>query len=177
MRNFCSCTFTNWVCTRLHVLLRFVVYLGVLVLMVTIGVVLDWTVHELVAPTVFLITWILVHLERTMVSSSTLLGLYAMNRFRERWLLDVGMEHVTMIQWNWRDDLGRFLASIWEFLWRPWCAANMLGMIVPRVSLYFTTVCICQVRRDSFNVAAASVDDRLHTSGQSAAGGVLQLLL
>ena len=73
------------------------------------------------------------------------MGLYAMNRFRERCLLDVGMEHVTMIRWNWRDALGRFLASIWQALWRPWCAADMLGMSVPRVSLYFTTFVIARL--------------------------------
>ena len=174
---FAAVPFTNWVCTRLHVFVRFIVYLDVLVLMVAIGVVPDWIVHELVAPTVLLITWILVHLERTMVSSSTLLGLYATNRFRERCLLDVGggtchNDSMELARRSWA-----ILASIWQALWRSWCAANMWGMIVPRVFLYFTTFCIRQVRRDSSDVATASVGARLHISGQSPAGGVLQLIL
>lgn len=106
MNTRCSRAFTNWVYTRLHVFFCFVIYFDLFVLMFTIGVLPDWTVNEFVQQAVSFITWVLVHLEKMIVSFSILFGLFLMVRFRERLLLAAGMEHVTVIRWNWRDVLG-----------------------------------------------------------------------
>mmetsp|Transcript_104732 Transcript_104732/g.337682 ORF Transcript_104732/g.337682 Transcript_104732/m.337682 type:complete len:339 (-) Transcript_104732:113-1129(-) len=106
MHNRCSRAFTRWVYTRLHVFFCFVIYFDLLVLMFTIGVLPDWTVNEFLQQAVLFVTWVLVHLQKMIVSFSILFGLFLMVRFRERLLLAAGMEHVTVIRWNWRDALG-----------------------------------------------------------------------
>mmetsp|Transcript_47194 Transcript_47194/g.109138 ORF Transcript_47194/g.109138 Transcript_47194/m.109138 type:complete len:331 (-) Transcript_47194:159-1151(-) len=106
MHNRWSRAFTHWVYTRLHVFFCFVMYFDLLVLMFTIGVLPDWTVNEFVQQAILFVTWVLVHLQKMIVSFTIIFGLSLMIRFRERLLLAAGMEHVTVIRWNWRDVFG-----------------------------------------------------------------------
>merc|ERR1711920_222915 len=106
MRNSCSRSFTRWVYTRLHVFFCIVVYLDLLVLMFTIGVLPDWTVNEFVVWLVRFITWCLVHLQNMITSFAILFLFFLLLRFRERIALAAGLEHVTVIRWDWRELLG-----------------------------------------------------------------------
>merc|ERR1719414_1148441 len=88
--------------------------------MFTIGILPDWTVNQFMAQFVLFVTWVLVHLEKMVVSFTIIFGLFLMVRFRERLLLATGMEHVTVIRWSWRDMLGFQVKKrpVEVFLWK-----------------------------------------------------------
>lgn len=106
MRNPCSRQFTRWVYTHLHLYFCFVLYFDLFVLMFTIGVLPKWTVNEFVEWLVRFVTWFLVHLQKMIVSFFILVVFFLLLRFRERIALAAGLEHVTVIRWDWRDLLG-----------------------------------------------------------------------
>jgi len=106
MHTRCSHAFTKWVYTRLHVYFCFVIYLDLFILMFTIGVLPDWTVNEYIRQTIDFVSWVLIRLEKLIVSFCILMGLFLMVRFRERLFMAAGMEHVTVFRWNWRDVFG-----------------------------------------------------------------------
>mmetsp|Transcript_73064 Transcript_73064/g.144883 ORF Transcript_73064/g.144883 Transcript_73064/m.144883 type:complete len:324 (-) Transcript_73064:33-1004(-) len=106
MHNRCSRAFTKWVYTRLHVYFCFVVYIDLFIVMFSIGVLPDWTVNQYIRQTIHFVSWVLIHLQKLIVSISILMGLFLMVRFRDRLFMAAGMEHVTVIRWNWRDVFG-----------------------------------------------------------------------
>jgi len=105
-KNRCSRWFTSWVYTRLHVFFMVVTYLNLVILMFTLGVLPDWTVNEFVLYVVKFISWVLIHLKKMITSVTILFAFYVMVRFRDRIAMAVGMEHVTVFRFSWKDLMG-----------------------------------------------------------------------
>jgi len=121
MRNRCARAFTEKVYTRLHVFFCVVSYLNLAIVMFVIGVCPDWTVNEFLLYLGMFATWVLVHMEKMIKSLGILAGFYLLIRFRDRILLAAGMEHATVVRFDWREYLGFFRGKkrpIEVFIWK-----------------------------------------------------------
>lgn len=106
LKNPVSRGFTNCVYTRLHTFFCVVTYVNLFILMVTIGVLPDWSVNEYFLYWVKFVAWVLVHLKKTITSLGIIFGFYLVLKFRDRILMAAGMEHVKVFRLNWRDIFG-----------------------------------------------------------------------
>jgi hypothetical protein len=121
MRNRCARHFTEKVYTRLHVFFCLISYINLAIVMFVIGVCPDWTVNEFLLYLGRCITWFLVHMQKMITSLGILAAFYLMIRFRDRIALAAGMEHATVVRFDWRQYLGFFKGKkrpIEVFLWK-----------------------------------------------------------
>lgn len=103
MKSWVAREFTRKVYTQLHVFFWVTTYCNLIILMITIGTLPDWTVNEFVNYFVLFVSWILIHLEKMITSAGIIFGFLLVLRFRERIALAAGMEHVTVFRWSWKD--------------------------------------------------------------------------
>lgn len=106
MRNSCARTFTAWIYTRLNIFFWFITYVNLFILMITIGILPDWTVNEYLAHLVLFVTWGLVHLKKMITSVAIIACFFLVVRFQEKIRMAAGLEHITVIHFNWREMLG-----------------------------------------------------------------------
>jgi len=97
---------TSFVYTRLHVFFCIITYVNLVVLMITISTLPDWTVNEFLLHLAMFLTWVLVHMEKVLTSGAMLVGLFVLVKFRERIAIAAGLEHVTIFRMNWKTLLG-----------------------------------------------------------------------
>merc|ERR1719482_512703 len=74
MRNTVAREFTKFIYTRLNVFFWTVTYLNLLIMMLTIGILPDWTVNEYVQYLVLFVSWILIHLKKMIISAAICVG-------------------------------------------------------------------------------------------------------
>lgn len=106
MKNGVSRQFTAWVYTRLHAFFYITTFANLIFLMFTIGVLPDWTVNEFIEYLVAFISWVLIHLEKLISSMAILFAFFLVLRFRERITVAAGLEHMTLIRFNFKDLFG-----------------------------------------------------------------------
>jgi len=106
LSNPCSRCFTSWVYTRLHVFFCIVSYLNLIILMLVIGILPYWTVNEFAMYLILFVAWVLIHLQKMIISFCILFGFYMLLKFRDRLAWAAGLQHVTVIKFNWRDLFG-----------------------------------------------------------------------
>jgi len=120
LRNKTSKRFTAWIYTRLNIFFWTVTYLNLVILMLTIGVLPDWTVNEFVFWFTLFISWILIHLKKMITSAGILAAFFLLFRFHERIRMAAGLEHITVIHFNWREwcGLGIKKRPVELFIWK-----------------------------------------------------------
>ncbi|CAE7707831.1 hypothetical protein AK812_SmicGene30007 [Symbiodinium microadriaticum] len=101
-----SRSFSSFVYTRLHVYFCVATYLNVFILVFTIGVLPDWTVNQFCVYFVGFVDWVLIHTAKLITSLSILFAFYVVFRFRNKIAIATGLEHITLIRFNWRDLFG-----------------------------------------------------------------------
>jgi len=106
LTNRASRNFSAFVYTRLHVYFCVATYVNIFILLFVIGVLPDWTVNQFAEYVVKFIDWVLLHTEKLIVSFSILFAFYILFRFRHRIAIASGLEHITLIRFNWRDLFG-----------------------------------------------------------------------
>jgi len=106
MRNSCARSFTQWIYTRLNVFFWTITYVNLIVLMFTIGILPDWTVNEYLEHLLLFITWILVHLKKMITSAAIIAAFFLVIRFQEKVRIAAGLDHITVVHFNWREMLG-----------------------------------------------------------------------
>lgn len=74
--------------------------------MFTIGVMPDWTVNEYFAHLVMFISWSLIHLKKICISAGIIVAFFLLLRFSEKIRVAAGIDHITVIHFNWREALG-----------------------------------------------------------------------
>jgi len=136
MRNKGSRKFTAWIYTRLNVFFWTVTYLNLAILMLTIGVLPDWTVNEFFFWLTLFISWILIHLKKMITSAAILAAFFLLFRFHERIRMAAGLEHVTVIHFNWREYLGLSVKKrpVEVFIWKVedlHSSAGTKGLVKP----------------------------------------------
>ncbi|CAD7965790.1 unnamed protein product [Amoebophrya sp. A25] len=95
--------FTIWVYSRLHTFFCVAFYFNLTLLIFTIGLLPDWTVNEFVSVSFDLLDWVLVNTVKLLTSSTILIALYILVRFKERIAVAAGVEHMTFLRlgkWN-----------------------------------------------------------------------------
>jgi len=106
MRNRCSRPFTNWVYTRMHVFYWGVVYFTLFILMFMVTVLPDWSMREFLDYSGRFLHWVLVHVQKMIVSACIIIAFMMALKFRERIALVAGMEHMTLFRWGVLDFFG-----------------------------------------------------------------------
>lgn len=106
MRNSCARKFTQYIYTRLNVFFWTITYINLAVLMVTIGCLPDWTMNEYMKYLVLFITWVLIHLKKMIISAAIIGGFFFIARFQEKIRIAAGLEHITVIHFNWKEWIG-----------------------------------------------------------------------
>lgn len=106
MRNSCSRSFSRLVYTHIHIFFMWAIYFDLFFLMITIGVLPDWSVNQFLERLILFITWVLVHLQKLIVSVGILCGFVLIVRFRDRLLMAAGMEHITIFRYSWKEFFG-----------------------------------------------------------------------
>jgi len=105
LQNGCSRGFTRWVYTKLHVFYWALLYLTLVIIMFTIGVLPDWTVDEFTVYLEAFTVWILENMQKAITCFCIVFGVMLALKFRERISFIAGMEHITV-----------FRFSMWKFL-------------------------------------------------------------
>jgi len=98
--------FTSWIYTRLNVFFWTITYINLAILMLTIGCLPDWTINEYMSYLVLFITWVLIHLKKMIMSGAIIVCFFLVLRFQERIRIAAGLEHITVIHFNWRELFG-----------------------------------------------------------------------
>lgn len=106
MRNSYARSFTQYIYTRLNVFFWFVTYLNLFILMITIGILPDWTIDDYFTYLVLFISWVLIHLKKFITSAVILGGFVVVVKFQERIRMAAGLEHITIVHFNWKEMLG-----------------------------------------------------------------------
>lgn len=106
MRNRCSRQFTTWVYTRLHVFYWGVLYLTLFITMFMIWVLPDWTLADFLDYTGRFLRWILIHMQKMIISACIIFGFMLALKFRERITFLAGMEHITVFRWSLSEAFG-----------------------------------------------------------------------
>eukprot|EP00933_Yihiella_yeosuensis_P050674 TRINITY_DN48471_c0_g1_i1.p1 TRINITY_DN48471_c0_g1~~TRINITY_DN48471_c0_g1_i1.p1 ORF type:complete len:357 (-),score=35.50 TRINITY_DN48471_c0_g1_i1:146-1216(-) len=138
MRNTLSRSFSRCVYTRLHVFFCAVSYLSLILLMLTIGMLPDWTVNEFAEYFVRFLDWTLIHLQKLITSISILFGFFLLFRFRDRIALAAGLEHITVFRFNWRDlvGFGTRRRPVEIFLWKVDQLPSSAGKVLKANDIY-----------------------------------------
>lgn len=105
MRNSMARGFTKCIYTRLNVFFWTITYINLVILMLTIGVMPNWTVDEYLDYMLKFITWVLIHLRKIMTSGAIVVCFFLVVRFQEKIRVAAGLDHITVIHFNWRDML------------------------------------------------------------------------
>jgi len=106
MRGACARKFTQYIYTRLNVFFWTITYINLAILMFTITMLPDWTMNEYGHWLLLFITWVLIHLKKMIVSAAIIAGFFLVLRFQERIRIAAGLEHITVIHFNWREMFG-----------------------------------------------------------------------
>jgi len=106
MHSPCSRRFTSCIYTRLHVFYWGVLYLTLFLVMVTIGVLPDWTVEDFTKYLGFFLAWVLENVASTIQSLAVIGGCVVMLKFRDRLVYLAGMEHITVFRFSLSQLLG-----------------------------------------------------------------------
>jgi hypothetical protein len=97
-----------------------VTYLNLIVLMFTIGILPDWSVNDYGLHLVAFISWILLRLKKCVVSASILVGFLLIFKFQNKLRMAAGLEHVSLLHFNWKEAVGMNLRKrpIELYLWK-----------------------------------------------------------
>jgi len=106
MRNSTSRSFTKCIYTRLNIYFWAITYVNLFIVMFIIGVLPDWTVNEYVQYLTWFVTWVLVHGKKMVSSGVILVGFFLVIQFQQKIRVAAGLEHITMVHFNWREILG-----------------------------------------------------------------------
>lgn len=106
MRNSCARRFTQYIYTRLNIFFWTITYVNMAILMLTLTCLPDWTVNEYMEWLLLFVTWVLIHLKKMIISAAIIAGFFLVMRFQERIRMAAGLEHITVIHFNWREMLG-----------------------------------------------------------------------
>lgn len=112
LKNKASVGFTRWVYIRLNCFYCVLVYLTLFTIMMTIGVLPDWTVNEFFKYVLMFLVWMLVHVKKLITSASIIICFLLLFRFKERIAMAAGMEHVSVLRFSWRDLLPSFASKV-----------------------------------------------------------------
>jgi len=120
MRNSCSRGFTSWIYTRLNIYFWAITYVNLALLMFVLGLLPDWTVNEYGEYLLAFITWVLLHLKKVIMSCAILAGFVILMKFQERIKVAAGLDHISMIHFNWRQSIGLSVRKrpIEVFIWK-----------------------------------------------------------
>jgi len=83
-----------------------VTYINLALLMVTITICPDWTVDEYNQHLILFIAWVLIHLKKMIISVGIIVGFVILLKFQEKIRVAMGLEHITVIHFNWKEFLG-----------------------------------------------------------------------
>jgi len=106
LRNSCARKFTQYIYTRLNIFFWTMTYVNLAVLMMTIITLPDWTMNEYMHYLVLFVTWVLIHLKKMIISAAIIGGFFFITRFQEKIRIAAGLEHITVIHFNWKEWLG-----------------------------------------------------------------------
>jgi len=106
LRNKWARNFTQYIYTRLNIFFWTITYINLGILMLTIGCLPDWSVNEYMQWLVLFITWVLIHLKKMIISAAIIGGFFLVARFQERIRVAAGLEHITVIHFNWKEMIG-----------------------------------------------------------------------
>lgn len=138
MRNSYARSFTQYIYTRLNVFFWFVTYLNLFILMVTIGILPDWTVDDYFTHLVLFVSWVLIHLKKFITSAVILGGFAVAVKFQERIRMAAGLEHITIIHFNWKEMLGLSVKKrpVELFVWKVEDLQSSSGKIYKPADLF-----------------------------------------
>jgi hypothetical protein len=120
MRNTVAREFTKFIYTRLNVFFWTVTYLNLIIMMLTIGILPDWTVNEYGQYLVLFVSWILIHLKKMIISAAICVGFLLVFKFQAKIRDAAGLDHITVIHFNWREFLGFSMKKrpVELFIWK-----------------------------------------------------------
>jgi hypothetical protein len=105
MRRKCSRRISEYLYTRLHSFFWYVTYFNLAVLMFTIGVLPDWTVNEYLIYLLEFTKWVLLRLKKIIISAAICVGFLLIIKFQSKLRTAAGMDHVSLIHFNWKEFL------------------------------------------------------------------------
>ncbi|KAF4674123.1 hypothetical protein FOL47_009660 [Perkinsus chesapeaki] len=125
---FLMCTYS-----RMHVFYISVSIFNFLVVCTVIGLLPGWTFNDFVITVATVTVWVLDRLQKFLVSSAMLFGLWLVWRFRQRILIAAGVDHVTLVRFSWWDLIDPVASAAGISLAKPfevvellvWKASNM----------------------------------------------------
>lgn len=120
LRNSCARKFTQYIYTRLNIFFWTVTYINLAILMLTLGCLPDWTMNEYMHYLLLFVTWVLIHLKKMIISAAIIGGFFFITKFQEKIRIAAGLEHITVIHFNWREMLGFSLKKrpVELFVWK-----------------------------------------------------------
>jgi len=105
MRKKCSREISIYLYTRLHTFFRCVTCFNLIALMFTIAVLPDWSGNEYLYYLLMFIKWVLLRMKKIVVSSAILVGFILVFKFQAKLRTAAGMDHVSLIHFNWKEFL------------------------------------------------------------------------
>lgn len=106
--------------------------------MFTIGVLPDWTVDEYFEYLLKFITWIMIHLKKMIISGAIMVGFLMVMKFQDKIRMAAGIEHVTVIHFNWKEMLGLGIKKrpVELFIWKVEDLQSSAGKVYKPNDLY-----------------------------------------